>query len=158
MELHAVQGPGLVADAHDFALGRPGGYVEVRVRPRFLFDNERVVTGRVERVRQAGEDALAVVVNGRDLAVHDSHVANDFAAKSMADALVAEADAEDGRLAREPLQDIVRHARLVRRTRAGGDDDVTGFEGGDLVRRDLIVADTLMSKPRSISPNRWTRL
>src|SRR5690349_10708638 len=56
VELDAVQRPLLVADAHDFALVRPGAHLEVRMVPRLLLDDQAVIPGGRERVREAGED------------------------------------------------------------------------------------------------------
>src|SRR4051812_40316703 len=40
VELHPVQRPRLMADAHDLPLVGPGRDLEVRVRPRFALDDE----------------------------------------------------------------------------------------------------------------------
>ena len=57
-------------------------------------DDQAMVAGRLERVGQAPVDALAVVVDQRGLAVHDPVGADDLRAEGVADALVAEADAQ----------------------------------------------------------------
>ena len=59
-------------------------------------DHQRVVAGGLERLGQAGEHAGAVVADQRRLAVHDLRGPHDLAAEDLADALVAEAHAEDG--------------------------------------------------------------
>ena len=59
---------------------------------------QRVVARGVEGIGQAGEDAGAVVVDRRGLAVHEPVRADDIAAEDVADALVAEADAEKRRV------------------------------------------------------------
>ena len=63
---------------------------------RGAVDDQRVVAGGLERVGQAGEHALAVVADQRGLAVHDLRGPHHLPAEDLADALVAEADAEHG--------------------------------------------------------------
>jgi hypothetical protein len=59
-------------------------------------DRQRVVAHHGQRIGQAGEDALALVMHRRGLAVHQLLGMHDLAAEGRADALVAEADAEQG--------------------------------------------------------------
>src|SRR5262249_5113754 len=73
VELHAVQRPLAVADAHDLALVGPGADDEVGVGERLALDDQAVVARRLERVGQPREDPLVVVVDRRRLAVHDAH-------------------------------------------------------------------------------------
>src|SRR5262245_57853979 len=107
MELDAVQRPLPVPNAHDLSLLGPGGDLEVRVVECVLLDHEAMVARRFERAREPGEHALTVVVDRRHLAVHDPPIADHFAPERVADALVSEADAEDWRRRREPLQHLV---------------------------------------------------
>src|ERR1017187_9656872 len=88
VELDAVEGPGFVPHAHDLIFSRPRGDFEIG-REGAGADDERVVAGGLEGVGEAGEDALAIVVDGRGFAVHESPVAFDGAAVGEADALVA---------------------------------------------------------------------
>src|SRR5688572_20968767 len=53
MILHALQRPGLVADAHDLFVGRPTADLELR-RQRAVADDQAVVPRRRERIRHAG--------------------------------------------------------------------------------------------------------
>ena len=141
MKLDAVQGPGLVADAHDLPFGRPRGDFEVRVLKRLAPNDEAVIAGGVERVRQAGEDPSAVVVDGGHLAVHDPGIADHLAAERMADALMAEADAERRHGRGKAAENVIRHAGLIGRTRPRRDDDVGRPQVGDAIGRDPVVAD-----------------
>ena len=95
VELDAVDGEGAVGEAHDFAFGGFGGDFEAGGEG-FAFDDEGVVAGGFEGAGEAGEDILAGVEDGRGFAVHEARGADDFAAEDLADALVAEADSEDG--------------------------------------------------------------
>jgi hypothetical protein len=72
-------------------------------RAALALDRQRVVAHHGERIGQAGEHALALVMHGRGLAVHQLLGMHDLAAEGRADALVAEADAEQRDLAGELL-------------------------------------------------------
>src|SRR6266540_530400 len=61
----------------------------------------------------------------------------------LADALVAEADAEDRQLAGEALDRLDADAGLFRRTRPGRDDDALRRHLVDILDRDLVVAKHL---------------
>ena len=141
VELHAVQGPGFVAHAHDLVLGGPGADFEVGIGERRMANHQAVVARRLERVGQAAEDALPVVKDRRRLAVHDPFVPHHLAAEHVADALVAQADAERRHRFGEPPDQLVGDARLARRARTRRDDEVRGLQRGHLVRRDLVVAN-----------------
>ena len=62
-------------------------------------DDQGVVAGAGERRGQAGEDALAVVLDRAGLAVHELLRAHHVATEGLADGLMAQADAKDGRFA-----------------------------------------------------------
>src|SRR5262252_9368430 len=70
MELHAVHRQMTMTQPHDCAVFfRPRSHLEVRRKP-IVRDDERVVTGCLERSGDAGEHAAAVVLNRRGLAMH----------------------------------------------------------------------------------------
>src|SRR5207249_2120635 len=77
-----------------------------------------------EILRQPGEDALAVVVDGARLPMQEALRLPDLAAECLHDRLVAEADAERRRRRGEPADDVERRARLGRAAGTGGDDQV----------------------------------
>ena len=77
----------------------------------------------------------------RGLAVHDPVGPHDLGAEGVADALVAEADAEDRDRRGEPLDHGVRDAGFSRRAGAGGDDDPGRIPVGDRVGCDPVVPD-----------------
>ena len=93
MELHPLDAQGAVAQSHDHAVGRGGRDLQL-VGHRVGLHHQRVVAGGDEGIGQAGEDALPVVVDLRGLAVHQMRGGHDAAAVGLADALVAQADAE----------------------------------------------------------------
>ena len=106
VELHALDGQRLVAHAHDLVdaavvvLG-PGGDFQA-VGQALALDHQRVVAGR-GRTDWAGpaNTPWSVVEHRAGLAVHGRPRAHDLAAEGLADALVAEADAENRQLAGE---------------------------------------------------------
>src|SRR5258708_24820783 len=66
-----------------------------------LGDDQRVISSRSHRRRQAAEDGLAIMLNLAGLAVHKVLRAHPLAAEGCADRLVSEADSEHGHFARE---------------------------------------------------------
>src|SRR5438309_1410376 len=83
-----------------------------------------------ERFSQRTSLASASITEGRVLPL---------APEYLADALVAQAHAEDGNLAAQRANRIVGHAGVIRRARSRRDDDA--IELRELVDRDLIVAE-----------------
>jgi hypothetical protein len=76
---------------------------------------------RLTHVLQGRPVNTPTFVGGDDdgLAVHQRLARTMFTAQRRADALVAQADTQDGQLAGESLDRLDRNARLGRRTRAG---------------------------------------
>ena len=62
MELHAVDRPLAMGEAHDEPVLGPGGDAQRGGQARAL-DDQRMIARRRERIGQAGEDAGAVVVD-----------------------------------------------------------------------------------------------
>ena len=139
VELYAVDGQFAVGEAHDFAFGGFGGDFEAG-RKGFAFDDEGVVAGGFEGAGEAGEDILAGVEDGGGFAVHEAGGADDFAAEDLADALVAEADSEDGDFSAEFADGVATDAGFGGGAGAGGDDDFFGGELGDVGGGNLVVA------------------
>ena len=111
MELDAVDGQVAVGEAHDFAFGGFGGDFEAGGEG-FAFDDEGVVAGGFEGAGEAGEDILAGVEDRGGFAVHETRGADDFGAEDLADALVAETDAEDGDFSAEFADGVATDAGL----------------------------------------------
>lgn len=129
-------------DTHDFAFGGFGGDIEA-VREGLALDDERVVADGVERAGDIGKELLLVVEDGRCFAVHHAIVHHDTGAEGMADALVSQADAQQGDSSAEGADDIVGEAGFAWRARAGGDQDLVGMELFDLGESDLVIAADL---------------
>src|ERR1043166_116374 len=129
-----------MAHAHDLVFFGPGRDYEIWVLERLAFDDQAVISGRLERVAQAAKDTLIVVQDRRHLAVHDAIVTDDLAAERIADALMSQAHAERRNGWSEALEHVVRNPRLLRRARPRRDDDVARLHCRDLVERDLVIA------------------
>ena len=139
VELDAVDGQFAVGEAHDFAFGGFGGDFEAGGEG-FAFDDEGVVAGGLEGAGEAGEDILAGVKDGRGFAVHEARGADDFAAVDLADALVAEADSENGNFPSEFPDRVATDAGFGRGAGTGGDDDFFWCEFCNVGQGDLVVA------------------
>ena len=128
-----------VAQPHDHPVGGPGRDLEHRGQP-LGSDDQGVVAGRLQRVGQALEAALAVVVDLRRLAVHDGRRPDHPPPEDLPDALVAEADAEDRHPPGEAEDHLVGDAGVLRPARARRDEDGVGGEGLDAVEGEGVVA------------------
>ena len=100
-----------------------------------------MVAGGHEGIGQAGEDALAVVVDLRRLAVHEVGGRNHLAAVGLADALIAQADAEDRDLAGQLVERRQGDAAVFGAARPGGDEDGVGPLRPDALHVDGVVAE-----------------
>src|SRR5690606_13623269 len=105
--------------------------------------HQRVVAGDGEGIGQAGEYSLITVIHRTGLAVHGLAGTHHLAAEGLADALVAEADAQDRQPAGKVLEYRHRYPSLVGRAGAGGDDYAFGLQRFDLGHAQLIVAHHL---------------
>src|SRR5690606_3983954 len=144
MELHPFDIECLVAQAHDLVhaavvMLRPGSDLKT-VWQRLFFNDQRMVTRRGKRTRQAAEHTLAFVIDRRGLAVHHLARTHHFAAEYLAHALVAKADAENRQLAGEVLDCRHRDAGFVRRARAGRNHQPVRRDLFDLFKSDLVIA------------------
>src|SRR5690606_20735943 len=144
MELNTLHRKLTVAHPHDLVhravlgLG-PGGDFKA-VREALPLDDEGVVAGRFKGIGKPPEDAPIGVEDRRGLAVHHLAGADHLATKGLADALVAEADAQQGDAPGKVLDGRHRDARLARGAGAGGDDDLLRRQGFDLVEGQFVVA------------------
>src|SRR5579871_392079 len=118
MKLNALDQKLPVPHTHHFALFRLRRDLQA-VRHGIALDDQRMVARGLERLGQAAKDALPGVMNARNLAMHDAVVADDLAAESRTDALMAQADTQDRDLPGEALNERHAHARLVGRAGAG---------------------------------------
>src|SRR5260370_14822403 len=137
MELDAVGRVPCMAQAHDGAVGGPCGDDELCWK-RSPLDDQRVISGRLERIGDAGQHARVVVADPRGLAVR-WFVADDAGAEGLAQALVAEADAGDRDVSGQVPNRLVGDACIIRGAGAGRDHDAV--VAGQLRDCDLVVAE-----------------
>src|SRR3984885_3969526 len=147
VELDALDRAGAVADGHRDPVG-PRRDRQFR-RQRGLVDDERVVEGRLEGVRQARQDAVAVVRHRVRLAVDRARRLDHPGAERGADRLGTQADAEqrDARL-RAGGHRGDADPRLGRGTGSRRDHHARRPGGDDLGRGHLVVPDDLDARPR----------
>ena len=132
MKLHAPDGMLAMPHSHDLAFLGLGGDLEA-VRKRVAFDDQGVVARRHKRIGHPLKQVLAVVFNRRSLAVHHAVIDDDFRAEDVADALMAQANAEKRRGWPEGADDLIRQARFARRTRSRRNQDALRLQLADLV-------------------------
>ncbi len=151
MELHAFDRIPLVAQAHDHggAVGLLGARRDLQLARQVAFrHDERVVARRRERLRQAAKDGAVVVLHLAGLAVHERFGAHHFSAESRADGLMPQTHAEDGRAASHPADQFDADARILRRARAGRDDDALRAQRFHLGHAHLVVAAHIHLRPQ----------
>src|SRR5690606_6404341 len=154
MELHALDRMRAVAQAHDLLeravlVFGPGGDLEAAGQ-RVALDHQRVVARGLVAVGQSREHALSGVPDRRGLAVHDPPGAHHPAAVGLADALVAQAHAQDRDPRPQRLDHRDRDPGLVRRARPWRDHDALGRKPLDLPDRQLVVAHHLHLGPQRL--------
>ena len=91
MELDALDRMRSVAHAHDLAVLRPRGHLQLRGNAN---GGERVVAAGLERGREPREDAAPVVLEHARLAVQQRLRLRHLAAEGLDDRLMAETDAQ----------------------------------------------------------------
>jgi len=99
-----------------------------------------MISGCRKRILYAFIDSFAIVIDERRLAVNRHRGSSHNAAIDMADALVPEADTEDGDFAAEVKYDIVGNASLQRGTWSRGDDYMAGSEFFDFSKSYFVIA------------------
>lgn len=101
VKLDAVDGQGLVAQAHHLPFRGEGG--DLQHVGQGLLHDQAVIAGGVEGAGQPFEETAPLVMHRADLAVHQPGRPIHHAAEDVADALLAQADSQHGRgLARDP--------------------------------------------------------
>src|SRR5579871_5874195 len=139
MELDPVDRTIAVSHRHDEPVFGLRAHLEL-IRRGLALDDERVIARRLERAVQAAKDALSVVGDAGNLAVHRLTGAHDLAAEGLSDRLMAEADAENrGGFARSP-HEVEADACLIRRAWARREHDRLGSLRQRLLHADLVVA------------------
>ena len=93
VELHAVHGQRFMLKAHD-RVARFGRHFET-IRQASALDSEGVIARALKGIRHIGEDALAGVGYGRQLAMHEFTRPDDLTTEGLTDRLVTQANAKD---------------------------------------------------------------
>lgn len=86
------------------------------------------------------EEGLSVVVNLRDLSVHDALRPDHLSAEDFSNALVAETDPEKGDFAAEFPDHFIGNSRFLGRAGPRRDDDLSGLQATNLLGRDFIIS------------------
>src|ERR1700730_726508 len=92
-------------------------------REGLALDDERVIAGGGEGVREIAENTFAVVVDRAGLAVEQLRRPDDFSAESRADGLVAQADAQNGEFSSQTLNQLYGDSSFLWRTGSRRNDD-----------------------------------
>src|SRR5688572_1870801 len=140
MELHAFHRELAVAQPHDLAILGLRADLQAGGQRRAFYD-QRVVTGRYEIIGYFSEEAVFIVADARNLAMHHLLRPHHLAAEGLANGLVAEANAEDRDAPGQALDGLQRDPGLVRRARAWRQDQVGGRHGFDALHRHFVIAD-----------------
>jgi hypothetical protein len=99
-----------------------------------------MVARGLKRIRQAFENAFAVVDDRRCLAMHEAICADNLATEHVAHALVAQAYSEDRCAFAKSANDVAADARFVGRAGAWRNADAFWRESRDFIERDLVIA------------------
>ena len=140
MKLNAVGRIATVTDRHDrLVLLGPPHHLEF-IRHRIVGQDQRMVASGLQRIGDAVEDTLAVVHDGRRLAVLRGLGTADARTVDGTDRLVPQAHTEDRHGRREPTDDRHRDTRGLRPAWSGRDHELGRLHGLDLADGDLVVA------------------
>ena len=141
MELYAENGIFLMLYRHDlpFVRHRRDGKA---VRHGFGDGGQGMIAGNADGFRPAAEQGA--VGGGTDqglLSVHEPFGVIDGGAEDLANALVSQADSQDGNLRPQGFDDIQADPSVLRVTRPRRKDDLVRAQGGDFPYGKGIVPD-----------------
>ena len=139
MELDAPNGEFPVTQSHDFALVGFGGDLQA-IGKAIAIHDERMVASSREGVGNILKEFPAVVFYRGSFTVHHAVVDFDLRLERMSDALVSQADAQDGQNARPSLDDGVGLPRHFRRAGARRNQNPFQVQGLQLGQVDFVVA------------------
>ena len=122
---------------------RPGRDLPPGGRHGFLQDDQAVVPGGREGIGYPCENTPSIMGNLAGLSMHDPGGSGHGHAVGEPDALVPQADSQEGDLPGKAGDHVVGHPRLLGRAGARGDDDVARGHGRGLIGGDLVVAHDL---------------
>ncbi|MDB6146376.1 MAG: hypothetical protein JWO45_40 [Spartobacteria bacterium] len=109
VELNAVHRKLPMLQSHDFGIVSFSGDFE-KFRQRFPADDQGMVSGGLEGLRDLREDAVTGMMNDRCFAVHQFLGLNDLSAERVCDTLMTKTHAEDGYLRAQFANDLFTNA------------------------------------------------
>lgn len=131
MELHARERSVPVLESHNQAVLGRGGHLE-RVRKRFGIDDKRMVSADCKGQRECMEEPPAVVQDSRNAPVYGLGGADHASAQRFGNALMTEANAENGDVLVEAADELNGDSRLRGSAGTGREDDGPRPESLDL--------------------------
>lgn len=120
-------------------IGRTGGDGQ-RIGQGVGINGQAVVAGGVERVGHTGENAGAVMIDRRDLAMHGHRRAHHPPPENLPDGLMAQTDAKDRHPARRLGNQVAADPGLIGGTGPRGDDNGLGPQRKRVGYADRIIA------------------
>src|SRR6185437_7726924 len=138
MELHTVQRPLAMYEPHHQPVISPGGDAHALRQARAL-DDQRMISGCRKGIGEAFENAGAVMMVYRKLAMYRLGRAHDFSAHGLADRLQPEADAQHRHIA-GAAHELEADAGVIGIARTRRDHDALGPHRQRLVDGERVVA------------------
>src|SRR5450432_895739 len=118
MKLHSVQRQVPMLQAHNLAVIRGRGDLK-GFRERWQLDDQGVITSRLERLLDSLEDPVVRVTDPRGLPMHEVRCARDLRSEDLRNALMPKADAKNGNLKPELLNERRTNPGILRSTGPG---------------------------------------
>src|ERR1700680_1887201 len=120
VKLHSMQWELSMFQAHYPACSRSCADCEL-IRQSLRRDDEGMITRGGKWIWQSSENARPIVMDLRGFAVHQPLRANNLSAKNFRDALVTQANTEQGHARREAAHDFFAYSRFGGSSRPGRD-------------------------------------
>lgn len=146
MKLHAVKWEMPMLQTHNDTVFCPGSALQ-HIRAGFGVDDETVVAGGHERIRQTGKHAGIFMKHGTQFAVNGLRGPDDVATIDLTDSLMTEADTQDRDMRSGSPNEIAADTSLGRGAGAWGDDDGFRPENNGLLNSQGIVAAYITFSP-----------
>ena len=139
MKLDSPEGEFLVTQPHDLTLCRLCGDFQT-LWQRFPTHQQAMVAGSLKRIWKPLKQILPIVDDRRGFAMHETPSPHHFTTIDITDALMAEADPQQGITSCKTANHLIADTGLLGRAGSRRDADTVGIQGGNLLRGDLIVA------------------
>jgi hypothetical protein len=139
MELHAVQRKLAMLQPHDFTVITFGGDLE-GFRQRVPAHDQRMIAGRLQRLRDIFEEAALTVADRGRFPVHQFFGADDFSAEDLRQALMTQANAQDRRTLSQNSNDLGTDPGIFGASWTWRNADAFGTKLRDLDDGDFVIA------------------